>query len=263
LGTILDKILEVKRTEVSLLHQNGTKLQALNRPKRSFIEKLEKADELAVIAEFKRASPSKGIINESLNPAEQASFYESNGASAISVLTDSTFFKGSFCDLQAIREAVDLPILCKDFVIDYLQIDAAANSGADIILLIAAALDNSQLMELYQHARECELEVLVEAHNREELERALKTGAKLIGINNRDLKTFQVSIGVTEELAPIVKQSGAFLISESGINGLNDVNRIRQAGANGILVGEALMRSSNLNQLFEEFRQPLLKETGR
>ncbi|MCM3568858.1 indole-3-glycerol phosphate synthase TrpC [Neobacillus mesonae] len=261
MGTILDKIIEQKKKEVELLRKNENSTSPPHFKKRSFIEKLEKAKELAIISEFKRSSPSKGVINDHADPAEQAAIYERNGASAISVLTDHTFFKGSFSDLAAVREAVDLPILCKDFIIDTLQIDQARGYGADIVLLIVAALPEEKLHQLYRYAKDLGLEVLMEVHNEAELKTALTTGAKLIGVNNRDLKTFNVSLEVTEKLAAIVKESGAFLISESGLHHDQDVERVRNAGANGILVGEALMKSSNLKQTFENFRQPLAAGT--
>jgi indole-3-glycerol phosphate synthase len=258
-ATILEKIIEQKKKEVIKLREQKVIIEEL-RPKRSLIDKLQNAEEITIIAEFKRASPSKGMINNGVEPAEQALVYEKNGASAISVLTDETFFKGSFNDLKAVRNAVELPILCKDFIIDRIQIDHAAFYGADLILLIAAALDEETLIELYQYAKSLNLEVLVEVHNHEELEKALKTGARLIGVNNRDLKTFNVSLEVTEKLASVVKSSGAFLISESGVHQAEDVERVRNAGANGILVGEALMKSSDIQQSLLDFRIPLAGE---
>ncbi|GHH98346.1 indole-3-glycerol phosphate synthase TrpC [Neobacillus kokaensis] len=259
MGTILDQIIEQKRKEVKLLRENRNVIPEPHFKKRSLIEKLEKADEIAIIAEFKRASPSKGTINNSVKPAEQAAIYEKNGASAISVLTDQTFFKGSFSDLIAVREAVELPILCKDFIIDPLQIDQASGCGADLVLLIVAALNEEELQALYQYAKNNGLEVLMEVHNQAELEIALRTGAKLIGVNNRDLKTFHVSLEVTEKLAAMVKSSGAFLISESGLHHIQDVERVRNSGANGILVGEAFMKSSSLGKTLNEFQLPLVK----
>lgn len=256
--TILDRIIRQKQKEVIILRECkpvSTKITE----KRSLINKLQKISEIAVIAEFKRASPSKGIINNGVEPAEQAAIYEKAGASAISVLTDETFFKGSYADLGAVREVVELPILCKDFIIDQLQINQAALNGADLILLIVAALEESRLLELYQYARSLDLEVLVEVHNHQELARAIKIGARLIGVNNRDLKTFNVTLEVTESLAAMVKNSGAFLISESGIHDKKDVDRVRRAGANGILVGEALMKSSNITQSILDFRLPIVE----
>ncbi|PFP26871.1 indole-3-glycerol-phosphate synthase [Bacillus sp. AFS073361] len=258
MATILDKIIDQKKKEVRILREGNLQQVELNKPRRSFIQKLKTADQISIISEFKRASPSKGIINNTIDPAFQAGLYEEYGASAISVLTDQTFFKGSFSDLRAVRSQVNLPILCKDFIIDEVQINLAASNGADLILLIAAALDDQRLVELFQYAKGLGLEVLVEVHNQTELESALKTGAKLIGVNNRDLKTFHVSLEVTENLASEVKNSGAYLISESGIHHQEDVARVRNAGANGILVGEALMKSPNVKQSFLDFRLPLI-----
>ncbi|WP_419886886.1 indole-3-glycerol phosphate synthase TrpC [Neobacillus niacini] len=255
--TILDRIINEKHKEVLKLRE-GDSIKIEAKPRRSFIQKLQNAEEIAIISEFKRASPSKGMINNGVEPADQAARYEKAGASAISVLTDSTFFKGSFADLRAVREAVELPILCKDFIIDSSQIDQAAGYGADIILLIVAALDEDTLTQLYQYAISMDLEVLVEVHNQAELEIALKLGAQLIGVNNRDLKTFNVSLEVTESLAKLIKDAGAFLISESGIHYKEDVERVRSAGANGILVGEALMKSTDLAKSFQDFKLPLV-----
>lgn len=257
MATILDKIIDQKKKEVQFLRKENNQYFDLNQPKRSFIQKLKTANQISIISEFKRASPSKGIINNTIEPSYQAGLYEEYGASVISVLTDQTFFKGSFSDLKAVRSKVNLPILCKDFIIDELQINLAASKGADLILLIVAALDDQRLVELFQYAKGLGLEVLVEVHNQNELERALKTGAKLIGVNNRDLKTFHVSLEVTETLASIVKSTGAYLISESGIHHKEDVARVRNAGANGILVGEALMKSADVKQSFSDFRLPL------
>ncbi|WP_042457427.1 indole-3-glycerol phosphate synthase TrpC [Neobacillus dielmonensis] len=255
--TILDRIIEQKKLELKRLREQGLPFTGKPRVKHSFIEKLQKAEEISIIAEYKRASPSKGIINNAVEPKVQAAKYESYGASAISVLTDETFFKGSYSDLAAVRESVDLPILCKDFIIDPLQIDMAASHGADIILLIVAALHEETLQELYLYAKKLDLEVLMEVHNQKELDIALKTRAELIGVNNRDLKTFNVSLDVTENLAAQVKGSGAFLISESGIHRQADVKRVQEAGANGILVGEAFMKSADVKQTFSDFRLSL------
>jgi len=156
--------------------------------------------------------------------------------------------------------AIDAPILCKDFIIDSIQIDVAKNAGADIILLIVAALDEKRLVDLYQYATNHSLEVLMEVHSEDELKIALKTGAKLIGVNNRNLKTFEVDLSVTEKLAPIIKKSSAFLISESGIKTLDDVKRVVKAGANAILVGEMLMRAKDLSSTLQEMKLTLQKD---
>ncbi|WP_442594069.1 indole-3-glycerol phosphate synthase TrpC [Neobacillus sp. D3-1R] len=256
--TILDRIIAEKRKEVQDL-QEFAQLPISSNKEYSFIRYLEKANHLGVIAEFKRASPSKGNINIRIEPDKQAKLYEKNGAAAISVLTDSTFFKGSFQDLKAVRDAVDLPILCKDFIIDPIQIEMAKNHGANIILLIAAALSHSDLEKLYQYAKLQNLEVLVEVHDEEDVEKALRVNPRLLGINNRNLKTFEVDLEVTERLLPIIQPTGAFVISESGIFSREDAQRVRDAGAKGILVGEALMRSSNLSLSLKDLMVPTSK----
>jgi indole-3-glycerol phosphate synthase len=195
-----------------------------------------------------------------VDPISQAKAYESLGAAAISVLTDKPFFNGSMDDLRAVREAVDLPILCKDFMIDKVQIDHAKAAGANIILLIVAALDHEKLTSLYTYAKELDLEVLVEVHNEDEMERALNLDAKIIGINNRDLKTFEVDLGATEALAAMVMDPEIILVSESGIRTGADVVQVESAGASVILVGETFMRSDNLPATFEDLRVPLTKE---
>ncbi|MDP4169698.1 MAG: indole-3-glycerol phosphate synthase TrpC [Bacillota bacterium] len=257
---ILTRIISEKKQEISRLKEIHKTFQTNSLEKRSFIQKLQVAEEICVIAEFKRASPSKGIINANIDPVEQAKLYETSGASALSVLTDNTFFKGSFDDLKIIRENVGLPILCKDFIIDRVQIEMASASGADIILLIAAALDASQLSELHHHATQLGVEVLVEVHNLEDLDKAFNAGSRLIGVNNRDLKTFNVSLDFTLELGPMVKSFGAYLISESGIFTSSDAKRVRDVGADGILVGEALMTSANIQKSIADFKIPLLRE---
>lgn len=252
--TILERIISEKRKEVELLRSKQKPFVDSPLPRRSFINKLENDEGFAVIAEFKRSSPSKGIINGDADPVEQAIKYETSGAAAISVLTDRFFFNGTFDDLKAVKSAVSIPVLCKDFIIDPLQIERAAAYGADLILLIAAALEDHRLKELYDYAINLGLEALVEVHNAEEVERVLKMGARLIGVNNRDLKTFHVSLEMTEKLAPLIKESGALLISESGIQHQEDVMKVRSAGANGILVGEALMKTRNVHTLLLEFK---------
>jgi indole-3-glycerol phosphate synthase len=255
MSTILDRIIEVKRTELD--HLRSLEFNGGKGVKRSFIEKIRQANEMKIIAEFKRASPSKGDINPNLDPKEQAQKYAQFGADAMSVLTDSSFFKGSFADLSEVREVVDLPILCKDFIIDKIQIDIADQAGADIILLIAAAMEESLLIELYQYAESKDLEVLVEIHDEEDFEKAKAAKACLMGINNRNLKTFEVDLTATEKLAPLVNETGAYLISESGIKSVDDVRRVQEAGARGILVGETFMTSPNLKDTFKQLKLPL------
>ncbi|QED48207.1 indole-3-glycerol phosphate synthase TrpC [Cytobacillus dafuensis] len=255
MATILDKILEQKKHEILTLKKEALVVpNSPSRKKCSFLERLQTGKEIAIIAEFKRASPSKGDINTELDPVSQALSYIKYGADAISVLTDTPFFKGSFADLNSIREAVNAPVLCKDFIIDEVQIVKAKSAGANIILLIAAALNEGRLKELYTFAVNNGMEVLMEVHNEDELYKALQAGARIIGVNNRDLKTFTVDLAVTERLGPKIKRAGAFLISESGIRTKKDVQRVINAGVNGILVGEAFMQASNLESLISEMK---------
>lgn len=256
-GTILEGIIERKRLEVKDLKLSKIDLKEPILKPRSLIEKLRSTDEVAIISEFKRASPSKGDINLQLKPVEQARLYVKAGASAISVLTDEIGFKGTFSDLKKVREAVDIPILCKDFIIDRVQIDLARYSGADVILLIAAALSKDELALLHVYASTLGLECLVEIHDEQDLEKAIEIKAPLIGINNRDLKTFQVNLETSMKLGPLVKKSGALMISESGMKTRGDVQTAALAGANGVLVGETFMKSFDVERTFLEFKVPI------
>lgn len=257
MATVLEQIIAKKREEISRLKEMSFPKSTVVRKKRSLLTKLEGAGEMVVVAEFKRSSPSKGSINLSAHPAVQAKTYAQAGADAVSVLTDTPYFQGTWEDLRLVRETIDLPILCKDFILHPVQIDAAEHFGADLILLIVAALDDEQLKSLYEYAREKQMEVLLEVHDEEELERALQTDNPLIGVNNRNLKTFAVDLTVTETLAPLVKKENRFLISESGMKTQEDVIRVRDAGADGILVGETLMRHSDPAKAIREMKIPL------
>ncbi|MGA9226944.1 MAG: indole-3-glycerol phosphate synthase TrpC [Mesobacillus sp.] len=256
-GTILEIIIKRKRFEIENLKTTKLDLKQPCFKPRSLIDRLRFSDNVAIISEFKRASPSKGDINLQLKPAEQAKLYVEAGASAISVLTDEIGFKGTFSDLEKVRETVDIPILCKDFIIDKFQIDLARFSGADVILLIAAVLSKEELALLHGYALSLGLECLVEIHDEKDLEKAKEIKAPLIGINNRDLKTFQVNLDATMKLGPLVKNSGAMLISESGMKTREDVQTAALAGANGVLVGETFMKSLDIERTFMEFKVPI------
>lgn len=257
MATILDKILVEKEKEVKKLIGQTFKQTAVRKPKKTFKQIIEEQNKMGVIAEIKRASPSKGTINADVDPVQQAITYATNGASAISVLTDYPFFKGSIDDLKTVREVVDIPILCKDFIIDKVQIDRAKAAGANIILLIAAALDDTKLKELYEYAKEQQLEVLCEVHDEEEMERVLTLKPEIVGINNRNLKTFEVDLGTTARLAEMV-DSNTILISESGIQSIEDVETVAKAGARAILVGETLMRAQNVKDTLTDFQVPFV-----
>lgn len=256
--TILDEIIFEKEKEVSFLKKYYQKNERISQKSVvSIYDSFRSSKQMNIIAEIKRASPSKGNINIDVDPIAQAKKYQELGANAISVLTDGSFFKGSMNDLQAIREVVDLPILCKDFMIDFIQIDRAKEFGANIILLIVAALSKQRLEELYRYAKSLHLDVLVEVHNEEELETALQIGANIIGINNRNLKTFAVDLAVTERLVKRIDREEVLIIGESGIKNKQDVERMKKAGAKGILVGETLMSSPDLSTTFQQLQIPL------
>lgn len=209
-------------------------------PHVSFIKQFERQP-FQVIAEFKRASPSKGIINDTLDPVMQAKKYEQFGAGMISVLTDKDYFKGTMADLIAVKKAVAIPVLNKEFIIDRIQLDFAYQSGADVVLLIVSALSEKDLTDLYHYALSLGLEVLVEVHDKEELAKATSLGCPLIGVNNRNLNTFTTSIDQTLQLIDLVDLSTTKIISESGMKTQADVLTVKKAGASGILVGETLM----------------------
>ncbi|WP_203248344.1 indole-3-glycerol phosphate synthase TrpC [Sporosarcina beigongshangi] len=253
--TILDKILQQKQHEVQQLLTQQT-IQQVSRPSRpSLFDKLYHSKHLQVIAEMKRASPSKGLIAEGADPVAQAIIYEKSDAACISVLTDAHFFQGSFEDLAAVADAVSIPLLCKDFMIHTVQIDQAKNAGASVILLIVAALTDEKLSELYSYAVAADLEVLVEVHDEMELKRALALDAKLIGVNNRDLRTFEVDLQRTEEIAALFPfHEKRVLISESGIWQAEDALRVSKAGANAVLVGESLMRSDSVAEAIQSLQ---------
>lgn len=241
----LEEILRAKREEVERLRPqaNALRKKALARNEfREFRAALHRSDgRLAVIGEIKKASPSAGLIAEAFDPVGIAKNYEGTGAAAISVLTDEKFFQGSLSYLAEVRSAVSLPLLRKDFMIDEIQIAEAAANGADAVLLIVAALEQKQLIDLASAATKFQLDALVEVHTLEEMDRALDAGAKIIGINNRDLTTFEVDLGVTESLSEQVPND-VVLVSESGIKSADDVARLKTCGVDAILVGEALMR---------------------
>ena len=246
----LQEILQHKRREIEPLLARRTALRdaALRRNTfRSLADALEGdgGKTLALIAEVKRASPSAGVIAESFDPVEIATRYEAAGANAVSVLTDERFFQGHLDHLRAVRETIGLPILRKDFVVDDVQIYEAAAAGADAVLLIVAALTQDELVAFLDVAAICQLDALVEVHTLAELDRALETDARIIGINNRNLATFEVDLTATVTLSEEVP-AGTLLVSESGIRTADDSRRLRACGVDGILVGEALMRSPDV-----------------
>jgi len=243
--TVLDRILERKREEVAELRRATGEAELRERaqaagPTRGFANALRQGVRPRVIAEFKRASPSRGPIRSGADAAEIARAYAASGATALSVLTDRDFFQGSLDDLRRARAACALPVLRKDFTIDALQILEARAAGADAILLIVAALSDASLRELLACARETGVDALVEVHSADELERALSVDAELVGINNRDLHSFKTDVAVTRALLP--RAAGRTVISESGLDSFAVLRALESEGVDGFLVGEALMR---------------------
>jgi indole-3-glycerol phosphate synthase len=254
---ILDKIVEEKKREVAKLPARiiaaGDLRDAMleHGERRDFISALKnpRHGDIALIAEVKKASPSAGIICKDFDPVKIAKEYEAAGASCLSVLTDEKFFQGSLDYLRQIRAAVKIPLLRKDFIIDERQILEAIEWGADAILLIVALLTDEQLQKFHLLATEAGLAALVEVHDEVELERALKISPQLIGVNNRDLKTFKVDLATTEKLAEKIgaqNLQNKILVAESGINNRADVERLKKCGAKAILVGESLMKNGDI-----------------
>ncbi len=263
-ATILDRIVAEKHLELGRLPRREITADDLHRaieehgPRRPFLPALRArtAPRPALIAEVKKASPSAGIIRPDFEPVRIAAAYAAAGADAISVLTDRPFFQGSLEYLRAIREAVDLPLLRKDFIIDPRQILEAIEWGADAILLIVAILDDHRLRLFHELAEAAGLAALVEVHDEAELDRAIAIGAPLIGVNNRNLKTFTVDLATTERLATRLREfrhpDETLLVAESGIHTRADVDRLLRCGASAILVGESLMREADVGAKVRE-----------
>lgn len=252
-GTILDQILERTAQDVDARKQRVplpemAMVAADRAPAASLHEALARTTP-SVIAEIKRGSPSKGVFPVGVNPPEIARSYIAGGAAALSVLTDEPFFGGSLADIVAVAEVAHathppVPVLRKDFIVDEYQLVEARAHAADAVLLIVAALEQERLRVLHARATSLGMDVLVEVHDEVEMERALDLDAKVIGVNNRDLRTFEVDLAITERLARLIP-SGVVLVSESGIGSRADVSRVRRAGAHAVLVGESLILSDD------------------
>jgi len=255
MNKILKTIIEQKHAEVSALKDMKSELANARRSdaRRPFVGALDKRPELAVIAEVKKASPSKGVIRADFDPIKISSEYEESGAAAISVLTDEKFFQGHIDYLKSVRSNVSIPILRKDFIIDILQVQHTAMINADAMLLIAAALDDSQMKDLYQAANELDIDVLIEVHNARELDRTMKLEPAVIGINNRNLDTFVTDIAVTLELIKHIP-GDIIVVSESGIDNKEQALMLAAAGVRSLLVGESFMRADDIGKLVMELR---------
>ncbi len=253
---ILDEIIGHKREELTETKRripvSDLKAKTADAgPLRGFERALSDGKEIRLIAEVKKASPSKGVIREDFDPVKIAGVYNTSGASCLSVLTESRYFQGKLEYLGAIRKAVGLPLLRKDFIIDEYQIFEARIAGADAILLIAACLERRQIEDFLGVARGIGLDVLVESHTYKELDKTLLAGASLVGINNRDLSTFSVSLGTTLDLVKDIPHDRT-VVSESGIKTREDVLMLGKAGVDAILVGESLMREGDIGKKVRE-----------
>ncbi len=256
---ILDEIIEVKKTEIKKLKQDFTlsrfsDYEFFNKKRIEFFNNLNNKNIISIISEIKKASPSKGIIREDFNHLEIAKAYMHNGTNAISVLTDKNFFKGNISFLNEIAKIKTVPLLRKDFIIDEYQIYEAKANGADAILLIAEALSKNQINELTIAAIENDLEVLLELHSVVQIEKINFGRNKIIGINNRDLSTFNVDLNTVNEISKFIPQEN-LIIAESGIKTKQDVNFIKQTRAKAILVGEHLMLSENIGDSLKQLSE--------
>jgi len=251
--TILDTIIEQKRTEVGMLRMQKHSLKPSSSKHRPFAEALSVPGALSIIAEVKKGSPSKGIICEKFDPVHIATSYQSGGAAAISVLTDEKFFFGCIDYLVKVRNAVSIPDLRKDFIIDLLQVEQTASMGADAMLLIAAAMDDYQMKDLYQAALSFNIEPLIEVHSAEELDRVMKLDPRIIGVNNRNLKTFKTDLSVTLELIRHIPPE-IITVSESGIGNGTHARILKDAGVKALLVGESLVKLNDPSTLINELR---------
>jgi indole-3-glycerol phosphate synthase len=258
MSTILDKIVASKRREVEAARERLPEKELERRlpsapPVRSFRRALEAPGEIQIIAEVKKASPSAAVLRHDFDPVAIAQIYERHGAACISVLTDAPFFQGSLADLSAIRATVGCPLLRKDFIFHPYQILEARVAGADAILLLAEILENEELAELLRQAEGLGMEALVELYDAENLTRVLDSGARLIGINNRDLRTFVTRLDHTLELASQVPPD-CCLVSESGIRNRQDILRLAAAGVKAVLIGETLMRAGDIGAKLDELK---------
>ena len=262
---ILNKILEVKKEEVAKLHQSFTRNyfydnDFYNRKRISLNEALSKIGKINIIAEVKKASPSKGILKEDFNHLDVAKIYMSKGADAISVLTDKEFFLGDISFLDEIARIKTVPLLRKDFIVDEFQILEAKANGADAILLIAEALSKNQIKELSNIAEENDLEVLLEIHSEKQLDKIDFELNNIIGINNRNLETFEVDLNTTVRIATMLP-SDILIVSESGINSKQDIELLKNQLIDGVLIGEHLMRSGELDKSLQQLKEWCIYES--
>jgi indole-3-glycerol phosphate synthase len=254
--SILDRIVEAKRREIEAARRAVPEAELQRRiadlpPVRDFTSALDRPGRVSVIAEVKKASPSAGVIRADFDPVAIGRTYAAHGAAAISVLTDAEFFQGRLAYLTAVKAAVPVPVLRKDFILDRYQLLEARAAGADAVLLIAECLPGEKLAELHRQADECGLHTLIELHDAAELPRVLATGGRVIGINNRDLRTFTTRLEQTFHLLPRIPHD-RIVVSESGITSHADLIRLGTAGAKAVLVGESLMRAEDIGEALDQ-----------
>lgn len=247
---ILSRIIEETRRVVEEAKRQRPLGDLIKETKRScvrsaFKKNISRPHHINLIAEIKKASPSKGILRGDFNPAKIAVTYQANGAAAISVLTDERFFEGKIEYIKKVKESVSLPILRKDFIIDEYQIYESAAAGADAILLICELLSTNEIIEFNNLASSLGLDVMIEIHNEEDLQKALAAGGQIIGINNRDLHTFRVDLNVTQKMIRLIPKD-KMIVSESGIKSYEDVMFLKSLGVNAVLIGEALMEAQDI-----------------
>lgn len=255
MNNILKKIVEAKkkrikeqkeRVPLSLLEKKCENLTLRHR----FKEALKKKNTINIIAEYKKASPSAGVLTTA-GPVQVATIYQEAGASAVSILTEEDFFKGSIQDLEEIRKAVHLPVLRKDFIVERYQVYESAVSGADAILLIVSILKKEEMAEFFKLAESLGLDVLTEVHSKRELDIGLESGAPIIGINNRNLEDFTVDIATTEKLMPHIP-GNKFVVAESGIKSEDDAVRLQRSGVHGVLIGEYFLKAADIKKSVEQ-----------
>jgi len=254
--SILEKIIKTKQIELLDFTPDYIKFLERKIAKRDLVRDFKSAlkkEKINIIAELKKASPSKGIIRENFDPVDIAKIYESGGASAISVLTDKKYFQGEIFFLEKVRKVTTIPLLRKDFIIDKKQILEAFAYGADSYLLIVKVLTENQLRELLEYGREFGMEALVEIHSKQEADIAVNAGAKIVGINNRNLETFKVDINTSKKLAPYLKSKEIeVVVAESGISSNEDIKQLKSCGVDAFLIGESLMREKDIYHKLKE-----------
>ena len=254
---ILTEIIEEKRKEIEGSKKKISQSELLSSVKKTgrkrnfFKHAIDKPHKIHLIAEVKKASPSAGVIREDFDPHKIALAYETNGASAISVLTDKKFFQGSISHLEGIKKSVSLPVLRKDFIIDEYQIYESIAAGADAALLIADLISVEELRKFIDIGKQFNIDFLVEVHSEEDVKKAVDSECEIIGINNRDLHTFKVDVNTTTRLLKVIPE-GRVIVSESGIKTREDISYLKSLGVNAILIGEAFMRSSDIAQKMRE-----------